>query len=59
MTSYDASMITKIRKLLRLRAIFKNTSFVFTIRSAKDHTQDFQVVQCIFHAFTYLKTSRR
>lgn len=58
MTSYDASTITKIRKLLRLRAIL-NTSFVFTIRSVKDHTQDFQVVQCIFHAFTYLKTSRR
>lgn len=56
MTSYDASTITKIRKLLRLRAIL-NTSFVFKIRSAKDHTQDFQVVQCIFHAFTYLKTS--
>lgn len=58
MTSYDASTITKIRKLLRLRTIL-NTSFVFKIRSAKDHTQDFQVVQCIFHAFTYLKTSRR
>jgi len=58
MTSYDASTITKVRKLLPLRTSV-NTSFVFKIRSVKDHTQDFQVVQCTFHAFTYLKTSGR
>ena len=58
MTSYDASTITKVRKLLLLRTGL-NTSFVFKIRSAKDHTQDFQVVQCIFDAFTYLNTGGR